>query len=89
MSCDIMVEVIAVCDVLAWFFQLVASTFWIASVVAFADWSMGEILSLIGAIAWTIANLVALPRLLITIRGDSNTPPSAKSAGIQLNENRQ
>ncbi len=45
---------------LSWSGQMAASLFWLASVFSYGVTSMGDVLQLLAALAWTVANLAAL-----------------------------
>ena len=46
---------------LAWLAQLVASLAWLASLLVYASWGPGDILQLVAATSWTVANAAAAP----------------------------
>ena len=52
---------------LAWLLQLVASCAWVASVIEYDSYESGDILQLVAALSWTLANAVAAPEALLPL----------------------
>ena len=64
----------------AWFFQTLASLFWIASVFVYEDgrgYEAGDVLQLCAAVAWAMSNAAALPSTLELRRAGSPAPSRA------------
>ena len=45
----------------AWALQLAASACWVASVIVYGSYEVGDVLQLAAASCWTVSNLLALP----------------------------
>lgn len=65
-------------EVVVWFFQTLASLFWISSVFVYGGFEAGDILQLLAAIAWAMSNAAALPNTL------KLRPSSARSRDVEL-----
>ena len=65
-------------EVVVWFFQTLASLFWISSVFVYGGFEAGDILQLLAAIAWVMSNAAALPNTL------KLRPSSARSRDVEL-----
>ena len=65
-------------EVVVWFFQTLASVFWISSVFVYGGFEAGDILQLLAAIAWAMSNAAALPNTL------KLRPSSARSRDVEL-----
>ncbi len=67
---------------LSWFGQMAASLFWLASVFIYGVSSMGDVLQLLAALAWMIANLAALTDSQLEIESPyENTSKMKESNG--------
>lgn len=73
----------AVLPLLAWFFQVIASLCWVASVFVYGGYETGDILQLVAASSWFVSNVLALPDALP--KKQQNIVPKSSSSSSSKN----
>ena len=65
-------------EALGWVFQMAASLFWLVSVFVYGSFETGDVMQLLAAACWAVANVLALPDVAEALR------PKVKGKDVPL-----